>query len=132
MVQRWTLFDPNLDESWTFPVNPNKMTSPHGPRSLQVMVTSPRPGDQAQNGLVLETNRDPHEWTVSGNIRTEDHFAELLYWVRKVNRLQLTDHFGRTWQVRMLHFNPDEQKPSQNRPWRFTYDLKMLNYGEVG
>lgn len=132
---RWVLRDPASDETWTFPVNPNKMTSPHAARSFNILATAPSvvANGHSRGGLgrVIEGNPEPYEWSFSGFIREQQHFEDLLYWTRKVNRLELTDHLGRTWRIRFLVFNPDEQRPTARHPWRFTYDVKALNYGAV-
>jgi hypothetical protein len=130
MVQRWVLHDPLLNESWTFPVNPNAMTSPHGPRNLTVHATRPALGANTA-GRVIEHNMDPYDWQFSGFIRTQEHHDELERWSKKVNRLELTDHLGRTWAIRFTSFAPDEQKPRATTPWRFNYEAHALNYGAV-
>lgn len=133
--KRWVLRDPVRDETWTFPVNPNKMTSPHSPRSFNILATAPSVTSNGQSrggfGRVIEGNPEPYEWSFSGYIREEDHFESLLYWTRKVNRLELTDHLGRTWRIRFLVFNPDEQRPTTRHPWRFNYEIKTINYGAI-
>lgn len=132
---RWTLSDPARDETWTFPINPNRMTSPHSPRNFNILATAPTVviAGHARGGLgrVIERNAEPYEWSISGVIREEDHYQELLRWSRKLNKLVLTDHFGRKWSIRILHFNPDEKKPTARRNWRYAYDLKTLNYGAI-
>lgn len=131
MAHRWELRDPATSETWTFPLNPNRMTSPHAPRSLTIMATAPSQAAQTMQGRVIENNQDPYEWTFSGRIRTQEHHDELYRWSRKVGRLELTDHFDRVWSIRMIQFIPDEKRPSQRAPWRFEYDVKTLNYGLV-
>lgn len=127
MVQPWVFHDPSLAETWAFPVNPNRMTTPHGSRSLTVVSVFPTGG----MSRVIEGNPEPFDWTVSGYIRTEQHYADLLYWSRKVNRLELSDHFARTWLVRVQHPDINEVRPTATKPWRFNYDLKLLNYGRL-
>lgn len=129
MVQRWVLHDPDLDESWTFPVNPNHMTSPHVSRSLAILTTPPSNQSNDSQGRVLESNADPYEWSFGGFIRTQAHHDELRRWSKKVNRLELADHLGRTWLIRMVEFDPDEKVPTKKTPWRFDYEIKALNYG---
>lgn len=133
--QRWILFDPDTDEVFTFRDNPNKMTSPLGPRSLTIYPTPPlyNPAVEARGGMarVIEGNREPYEWSFSGKIRHQIDHDDLMYWSRKLNRLLLTDHLGRTWKVRVLHFDPVELHPTARIDWRFTYDMKLLNYGAI-
>jgi len=131
MYRRWTLFDQALAEAWTFPVNPNKMTSPHGPRSLTILSTAPTNTTSSSHGRVVEGNMEPYEWQFSGSIRTQEHHDELRRWTRKVNRLMLTDHFDRTWWVRFTGFEVDEKRPSTHTDWRFDYTIKAINYGSA-
>lgn len=131
MVQRWTLYDPLLDDTYVFPVNPNAMSTPHAPRSLSVITTAPRVGGPSVQGRVVELNAEPYEWQFSGYVRTEDHHDQLRAWTRKVNRLVLTDHFEREWSIRMVALDLDEKRPRALQPWRFDYTIKAINYGLV-
>lgn len=131
MVARWRLLDSDFDETYTFPLNPNKMTGPFAPRKLTVVATAPSSGATNTQGRVIEGHQEPYEWQFSGAIRTQEQHDELVYWCRKVNRLILTDHFGRQWYIRMVGFDPEEKRPTANRPWRFDYIVKALNYGPV-
>lgn len=132
---RWRLYDPATGERWEFIHNPNQMTSPHLPRAISIFVTPPlyNPAVEARGGMarVHETNTQPYEWSFSGWIREEAQYEQLLHWTRKVTRLQLTDHFGRTWWIRFKEFDPDEQRPSHRSDWRFDYDIKATMYGAV-
>lgn len=131
MVQRWTLHDPRLDETYVFPVNPNAMTSPHGPRSLTILATAPVNDAPNSAGRIIEAQPDPYEWQFSGFIRTKGHHDALHKWARKVNRVELTDHLDRTWSIRFTQFDPTEQRPREYVPWKFTYTVKAIMYGPV-
>lgn len=132
---RWTLHDPTTNETYVFPLNPNKMTTPHSPRNFNIIATAPSGaltgGSRQGMGRVVELARDPFEWSFSGRIKTEAHYDRLLAWSNKVHRIQLSDHFGRTWLVRVLDFNPNELTPTPRISWRYEYDFKVLNYGEL-
>lgn len=128
-MQRWTLVDPRTDETYVFPVNPNAMTSPHGPRSLQILTTAPVNDTASSAGRIFESNPDPYEWQFGGFIRTQDHHDQLRRWARKVNRLELIDHLGRTWSIRITQFDPQEKRPSTRTAWKFDYTVKAIMYG---
>lgn len=135
MVQRWNLFDPNTDESWTFPMNPNKMTSVHSPRNLTIYPRAAlyNPAVEARGGMarVFEHAKEPYTWTFSGVIREGEEYDGLLYWTRKLRKIHLTDHFGRTFLIRIQAFKPDEKRPTFHRPDRYDYDVEAIIYGVV-
>lgn len=130
---RWRLRDPSTGELWEFPHNPNKMTSPHRPRSIDIFVTPPLydPAVEARGGMtrVYEHNAAPYEWTFSGWIRDQEQYDQLIYWTRKVHRVQLVDHFNRVWWIRFKEFDPDEKRPSHRSDWKFDYEVKATMYG---
>lgn len=132
---RWILRDPATGEAWEFSINPNKMTSPHSSRNIRVFTTPPfyNPAIEARGGMarVFEGNKEPHEWSFGGVIRTEAQYRSLLYWTRKVSKVHVTDHLGRTWVIRFKEFNPDEKRPTARRAWRFDYEIKAMMYGEL-
>lgn len=132
---RWQFYDPTTGDRWEFIHNPNQMTSPHAPRAIDIFVTPPlyNPAIEARGGMarVHESNQAPFEFSFSGWIRDEEQYEQLVFWTRKVTRVRLTDHFGRTWSIRFKEFDPDEQRPSHRSDWRFDYDIKATMYGAV-
>jgi hypothetical protein len=65
----------------------------------------------------------------SGFIRTQEHHDALLRWCRKVNRLELTDHFGPHLVDPHHPVRPHEKRPSMRVPWKFDYTVKAIMYG---
>jgi hypothetical protein len=130
---RWILRDPYTGEVWEFPHNPNQMSSPNRPRNISIFVDPPYydPATQARGaiGRVWEGNFQPFEWTFSGRLKTQDQYEQLVYWTRKVTRVQLIDHLGRTWVLRMKELDPDEQKPTPRIAWKYDYEIKATMYG---
>lgn len=116
-------------------MNPNKMTSPHAPRNMTVYPSAPiyNPAVEARGGMarVFEHAREPYEWSFSGVIREGEQYDELLRWCRKLRRVELTDHLGRTWLIRMSAFLPDEKKPTARRRDLYDYEVKAIIYGEI-
>jgi hypothetical protein len=128
---RWTLYDPSTDESWEMQFNPNKMTSPHAPDGTQIFTRSATRPSAGSVARVLVGKLQPHDWSFSGVVREEVHFRQLHAWSRKRQQVQLTDHLGRTWLIRILSMDVNERKPTLRRNWRFEYTVKTLLYGQV-
>lgn len=132
MFIRWSLYDPSVTETWTMPRNPNKMTSPHPPKQTAIFARNFNfADDQAGISRVLQFRQQPYEWSFSGDIRTEQHYEDLRDWSRRVGRLELTDHFDRTWLIRFDSIDIDEQRPTARNAWRFTYTAKAIIYGRI-
>lgn len=126
-VVRWTFFDPTDSSSYTFEVNPNRMTSPYPDLGTDLGAQSPVTGQyRVFRGPVL-----PHEWTFGGVIRTATHHDALKLWVGKTDFIHVTDHFGRTFQVLFKEFAPKEQLPTATNANRYEYDVKALVLGQV-
>lgn len=131
-TQRWTLVDTEAATQWEFPRNPNKMTSPHGPRNS--VIFSRAYGTDAGNGgisRVIAFRQQPYEWTFSGDIRTQQHYEDFVAWTANPNRLNLTDHLGRTWQIRIDSVDVTEQRQTARSAWRYEYTVKAIIYGRV-
>lgn len=116
MVLRWVFDDTASSDIWTVPINPNKMTDPEA-------------RDRAFSHIAGRTFEDPGtavEWEFEGVIQTQAHHDELERWAKKSTPVEITDHLGRTWQVLLKSFKPEERRPTMRKPWRFTYSMKSL------
>lgn len=123
---RWRFedpFDPYLSNTYTFALNPNAMTSPFPRRNITARGTT------AINGrtLLTEGQRQPTEWTFSGDFLDPNHYEALRSWVldRMGRRLYLYDHFGRKMTVVPLQFDPTPKRVIA-RYWRHTYTITCL------
>lgn len=124
-IQRWIFHDPDTDETWTVPINPNSMTDPEnrtrdfqfGVRSRSANIPAPAAIRGIENPLPII------EWEFGGVIHTQVHHDTLEYWSRKPGEIEITDHFGRTWVVLMKTFEPTERRPTPSKPWRFSYEM---------
>lgn len=116
---RWTFTDPTTGETWTVPLNPNTMSSPHPPRNIQAMATT---GGRA---IMTEAPVAPYEWTFGGEILTAEHYAKLKEWSEKKNQVVVSDHYGRRITLAFVHFSP-EPKRALRRYWRNTYQMRTL------
>lgn len=124
-VLRWRLQDPaDPAEVYTFPRNPNKMSSPFPSR----MITTK--GTTALDGQVLlwEGVREPKQWSFGGHIKDAAHYEDLRSWVfDRQGRLFLWDHFGRRYVVVLKDFDatpPERMKIG--RYWHHTYEITGL------
>lgn len=121
MVTRWKLYDPVLDEEYTFPKNPSQMGSVHRPRNITARTTTAVDGQ----ALVTEGNAPPHQWFFKGSVRYAADYEALREWTRRPNRVQITDHFGRSFYVALLEFKV-EPKKWINYYWAHAYDIPAL------
>lgn len=129
VIQRWIFHDPEEAETWTVPINPNKMTDPlarsrdfrFGVSSRSNNISAPA----AIRGLEAAAQQ-PVEWTFGGVIHKQVHHDSLEYWARKPGEIEITDHFGRVWTVAIKTFEPTERRPTLSKPWRFTYEMRAL------
>lgn len=121
-MSRWTFYDGVT--TYSHQINPNKMSSPLRPRTVQPLATGP---DGAARSL--RAPEPPAEWTFSGIIRSEAQYDDLLLWSQKAGTVTITDHLGRAFQVLMLEFKPDEKRPTRNNAWHFDYQMTVLVTG---
>lgn len=117
---RWKLKDMTTSDEVTFPFNPNTMSSPHAPRSTVTQATSP------VDGTVRAVRPRPpvKDWAFGGFIRSEEHYDLLDSWVQRGVPVELTDHLGRTFLLRLIQFRPKERRPTRIVAWRFTYEMR--------
>lgn len=131
MSFRWTWSDPATGESWEMPRNPHEMTSPHGPRNLTIFSRNGYGDGAGGVSRVIERRAEAYVWSFTGKIRTPEHYAAFLHWTKKVHRTRITDHFGRTWEIRTESVEIEELKPTPRRTHRFDYTVKATMYRQV-
>lgn len=126
---RWQFQDTETNETWTMPINPNKMSSPEFARNLRYAYGLKRGLDRPRTMA-----RPPSivDLTWGGVIYTQEHHDKLAYWARKEVPVILTDHMGRSWEVVMKSFVPTDRRPknSEQRS-RFTYEMSALIMRQV-
>lgn len=128
VFKRWTLTDPYTGDVYTFPNNPNKMTSPFPEKALTSLTTT-AVGGQA---LVWEGATPPTSWSFGGSILDAAHYEALRSWVYEhQGRLLVTDHFGRGIVCVLRSFKP-EPKRAVGRYWRHEYTIEALIFGQPG
>lgn len=126
---RWTFTDPETDETWTPPINPNKMSSPTTGREMTYAFGS-RWGQNRIRAVDRKTGPPP-DWTFSGVLLTKEHYDLLLEWSNKLKVLHIADHLGRTFEVVIKEFDPEERLPTATRPWRADYTITCMLLREV-
>lgn len=125
---RWTLTDPATAETWTMPINPDSMTSPHPPKDFASFAKGIKGGHNRSRSFMVPAS--PVEWTWEGAIRTPEHHDALEAWSKK-GTVRVTDHLGRTWEVVMQRFEPSDRRPTPNTPWRMRYSMTALILRQV-
>lgn len=123
---RWRFEDPYDSDpetnSYTFPINPNQMSSPFPEKAISAMTTTAIGGVP----LVWQGNTPPKSWTFGGEILDAAHYEALRSWTYDRNRrLYLFDHFGRRLILVMQSFDP-APKRAVGRYWRHTYTCTAL------
>lgn len=130
VVPRWVLTDVATSATWTMQRNPNHMTSPHGPRNTTIFSRS-YGSSEASVARVLAFRQQPYEWAFGGDVRSEEMYLDLIEWTKKVGLLHVTDHFARTWEIRVTSLDLNEQKPTFRHPFRYEYTVKAVLYRQV-
>lgn len=126
-VLRWYLqdpSDPNPSGIYTFPWNPQRMTSPFPARTITAEGTTAIDGQV----LLWEGTPEPANWSFSGVIKDAAHYEALRHWTYDVQgRIFLFDHFGRRLIVVLKAFKPDPgEKYKIGRYWYHSYDIDAL------
>jgi len=123
-VLRWRLQDPaNPGDEYTFPISPNRMSSPFPQR----LVTTK--GTTAVDGQVLlwEGATEPTNWEFGGAILNAAHYEALRSWVYdKPGRMFLWDHFGRRYDLVFKEFKPEAERMKVGRYWYHGYTITAL------
>lgn len=125
---RWVFLDTVTTETYTVPMNPKAMTSPF-------LSHATTPGTRSPVDLrfygTRRAIRPAKEWQFSGLVRTQGHHDALVYWASKTNLLNITDHYGRTFAVRIRSIDMQDRKANRQVPWRLQYTVTALSYGVV-
>ena len=122
MTTKWKFVDPTgaAPASYTFAVNPNRMTSPFADRELDVQHTAAVDGIP----LVSEGVRPPKSWQFAGVILDQAQLDEMNLWMAKSARIYVHDHFSRRFQVVLLGFDVEPGRKSYQYPWHHTYTMR--------
>lgn len=121
-VIKWVLDDPlGSPSQYIFPINPNAMTSPFGSKNITARASTGPNGTK----IAWEGAQGPTDWQWTGDLFSQQMYDALRAWVGKGNRVFLTDHLLRRWDVYLTEFTPIPKR-SVLYPWRNTYTMKAL------
>jgi hypothetical protein len=130
-LTQWAFIDPlGILAPYVFAVNPNQMTDPTRRKTTTSVGTSPLSSTKTRG---YRTNRlTPREWTFSGVTIAQDQQDKFLTWFNIPNKIWLRDHFGRTWEVRLMRFDQEPRPSSRVNPlWRFKYTFTAQAYQRI-
>lgn len=127
MTQRWTFADTVALDTVTIMFNPNKMTSPFLEHET---VTAPRSPIDGQTRTFRRLAL-PKEFSFGGFIRSQAQHDQLLALSTRKSLINVVDHLDRAFSIRFVKFDVVERKPTKAIPWRFTYTMRCLTYGET-
>lgn len=123
---RWRFQDPYATgptSAYTFPINPNAMTSPFRKRNIQAKGTTSVDGAD----ILIEGRANPAEWTFTGDILDAAHYEALRSWVydRPGRRIYVYDHYGRRLICVLTSFDV-QPKRSVGKYWRHEYTISAI------
>lgn len=121
MYRSWQ-FDDGV-ESYTVPINPNKMTKLKAARAITTRSTSAVDGQ----AIFFEGQRPPQSWTFSGTLLHKDHLDSLDHWVYQKGRITITDHLSRVIYCVLSDFDA-QLKRAINKPYKHEYTVTGLVY----
>lgn len=137
LVQRWVLQDMIQGGlgTYTLPVNPSAMTSPHSERSLSAVHTTSPTG----RFHVYEGGPTPWEWQFSGYCPTEEMHDKLVAFGELNRRFYLIDHRNRAWLVTFLGVDMKARLRQTTSwanggvtDWGHDYTVSALVYEQIG
>ncbi len=131
---RWIAQDPTTGVSYSFPLSPNKMTTPFPALAAQSNAAAGAWGIGDVNSQGPKTrlvNADPASWTFGGFIHSADLLSTLQSIYKLKHRFYLTDHLGRTFIARLMFVDVNEHQPSLKAPTRYEYTATAISYGLV-
>lgn len=123
MTNRWVLTEVTSGATWTMPINPDSMSSPHQDKAVTTAFGTKKGHDRLRTFI---TPSPAKEWTWGGVIRTKAHYDGLEEWAKKSGKVRVTDHLGRTFEVVMQRFAPEDRPPTAKVAWRLRYEMTVL------
>lgn len=122
MVVRWTLHDPETDETTTFPCNPREGGYPALEKKWSGNAST-------EGNPVIWQGRDTVPTVdFSGAIQSEEHLMFMTAWHQTERILVLTDHLGRVCRVWLTKFTYTPRNRHTNK-WSGTYTATYVFFG---
>lgn len=119
MVVKWTLYDPTVPETYTFPYNPNEGGTPGVSKKITTEVTAAADG----SAIIFEGRPDPQKISFSGSILDQQQLDDLMVWFQKERQLLLTDDLGRQYWVYLTSFSATRER-WRSHPWKHKYSAE--------
>lgn len=122
-VNLW-IFDDGAGDTYTVPVNPNKMTTLYAAKAISTRTTTAIDG----NTLFFQGRTPVTDWQFAGVLFDKTHYDALYRWVYQKGRITITDHFNRkiACVLTLLDAAPPEQGRSIRHYWLHQYTVKAL------
>ena len=114
---RWSIDDPEI--GFVFEVNPNSGGSFNSGRNLT------KSNSTTGNPIVFFGRELVRVTEISGVIRTQEQYDNMLAWSKVARQVLLTDDLGREFWVYLqkLEMKPE---PRATVPWRHTYSASLV------
>lgn len=119
MVVRWTFFDPEESETYTFEVNPNAGGSPNYDKKIIYENTAAPDGKT----LIFEGQDEVQAIEFSGVILSQTQFETFADWYARRNSIFMTDDLGRGFWIYITSFKP-VRSFKRSHPWRHNYTVQ--------
>lgn len=116
MTVRWIFTDLVTSDTYTPPINPNKMTTITGRKA-----TTSVPGDTGP--LTITVQPRPIDFSFGGVMYDQEHYDALAELVERRHPYRITDHLGRTFDVLLNRFEPEDRPPRPGKGWRHNYTV---------
>lgn len=120
MVVRWNFYDPILDESFEFPLNPNDGGLPSFEKNIQGEMTTATDGRK----ILFEGTSKASEISFSGSLLEKSDFDWFISWYNKKYQVLLTDDLDNETWVYLVSFIP-KRKRSFQHDWAISYEARV-------
>lgn len=124
MLHRWTLYDPELDESFDFPINPREGGDPKRAKTMTGTTST-------QGNHVRFQGRDAMPTAlINGVILSEEHDKFLNDWYDTPHKVRITNHLGQQFWAVLTELDIVRRNRVNNR-WSATFTATYEHYGWI-
>ena len=115
---KWEFYDPHIDQSYAFDINPLNWNM-----SILSKSVEDRPTAYGRRQIAFEGRRKPQTMSFSGTILNEHQYNALQNWANKRYQIRLTDDLNRVMWIYITKFAPQRQL-HPNDPFYFNYSVE--------